>query len=92
MSTSCPPPLPCAMPNPRASSQLVCSLADHVTVDPSGIDKLSKWLSLQFKSDKYSILNWKEHPLNPKIANEDAIEWIFVVDSLNFSFWSEPER
>ncbi|ORX88879.1 hypothetical protein K493DRAFT_319152 [Basidiobolus meristosporus CBS 931.73] len=41
------------------------------------------------KTSEYSTATWKTHPLNPKVANEQAIDWIFLVDSLNFSFWSE---
>ena len=26
--------------------------------------------------------------LHPKVADEKAIDWIFLVDTLNFSFWS----
>lgn len=29
--------------------------------------------------------------MNPKKMNEFAINWIFMVDTLNFSFWSDHE-
>ncbi len=35
---------------------------------------------------------WKKHELNPNVANEEAIDWIFVVDTLNFSFWPDGEE
>ena len=28
-----------------------------------------------------------QNPLNPKVADEHAVKWIFVVDTLNFCFW-----
>ncbi|KAG0237734.1 hypothetical protein BGW42_000140 [Actinomortierella wolfii] len=36
-------------------------------------------------------IKWKEHPLNPKECNETTVEWIFFVDLLNFSFWSDVD-
>lgn len=81
-----------SIPDPRETAKLVCSLSKHVTVDSTGISNLANWLHIQFSTGKYSIINWKEHELNPKECNENSIQWIFIVDSLNFSFWSEKER
>lgn len=41
---------------------------------------------------KYSISVWKEHSLHPKVADRRALDWIFVIDSLNFSFWPKPNE
>ncbi|KAI8874216.1 hypothetical protein GQ42DRAFT_62820 [Ramicandelaber brevisporus] len=41
------------------------------------------------QTTNYSPAAWKQHPLNPAVANEEAAEWIFVVDTLNFSFWHD---
>ncbi|KAJ3370891.1 hypothetical protein HDU91_005764, partial [Kappamyces sp. JEL0680] len=38
---------------------------------------------------RYSRLSWKEHPLNPKTLDSRTADWIFLVDLLNFSFWTE---
>ena len=40
----------------------------------------------------YSISVWKEHSLHPRVADRRAIDWIFVVDSLNFSFWPNSKQ
>ncbi|KAJ2823280.1 hypothetical protein GGI24_003717, partial [Coemansia furcata] len=40
----------------------------------------------------YSTADWKKHTLTPSIADAQAIEWIFLVDALNFSFWSDQDR
>ena len=39
----------------------------------------------------YSTSAWKKHELNPKLMNADTINWIFLVDLLNFSFWTERQ-
>lgn len=32
---------------------------------------------------------WRQNELNPKVFNDFAINWIFVCDLLNFSFWKD---
>ncbi|CAH1761200.1 4754_t:CDS:10 [Entrophospora sp. SA101] len=44
------------------------------------------------KKTKYSISSWKKNELHPSIADNKAIDWIFMVDLLNFSFWSELDK
>lgn len=36
----------------------------------------------------YGLNSWSQHELHPQIADDNAIEWIFLIDSLNFSFWT----
>ena len=44
------------------------------------------------KSRNYDITVWKKHSLHPKVADKKAIDWIFVIDSLNFSFWPHSNQ
>ncbi|ODQ65627.1 hypothetical protein NADFUDRAFT_70053 [Nadsonia fulvescens var. elongata DSM 6958] len=41
------------------------------------------------KEKAYSTQTWSSHALNPKTQNRETIDWIFLVDLLNFSFWSD---
>lgn len=34
---------------------------------------------------------WKENELNPKFFNDFTIDWIFLCDLLNFSFWKDEK-
>lgn len=44
----------------------------------------------QLLTSRYSSANWiLDNPLHPQLANEAAVDWIFLIDLLNFSFWSE---
>lgn len=36
----------------------------------------------------FNLKSWKEQPLHPKEMSEATVEWVFVADLLNFSFWS----
>src|SRR4051794_35357070 len=62
-----------------------------VTISSEGIENASNSLYEMMKNKKYSTLTWKQHDLHPKIANEKTIDWIFMIDLLNFSFWSEKD-
>jgi hypothetical protein len=37
----------------------------------------------------YSTAKWAEHELHPKTKDESTVAFIFTMDLLNFSFWSE---
>lgn len=45
------------------------------------------WDLMQEK--QYSFKKWSEHTLHPKEKNECTINFIFLMDLLNFCFWSE---
>ncbi|KAL8943029.1 MAG: hypothetical protein Q9216_001317 [Gyalolechia sp. 2 TL-2023] len=45
------------------------------------------WKSMQEK--KYSFKTWSEHTLHPKTKDESTVNFIFLMDLLNFCFWSE---
>lgn len=56
-----------------------------------GVEETSKLIFDSLKSKKYSFKIWKEHKLHPKQMNKNTVDWIAVVDSLNFSFWTEED-
>lgn len=37
----------------------------------------------------YDTSTWATHPLHPKTRSAEVVEWIFLVDLLNFSFFSD---
>ena len=78
--------------SPLESAQLICSDSKHVKISQEGVESLSKILVDKMKANRHYIhfKGWKTHPLNPKVADDTAIDWIFLVDALNFSFWT-PE-
>lgn len=45
------------------------------------------WEQMQLRS--YSTHTWSDHELHPKTQDEAAVNFIFVMDLLNFSFWSQ---
>lgn len=43
----------------------------------------------QMQEKSYSTATWTEHELHPKDKDEATLDFIFTMDLLNFSFWSE---
>lgn len=49
---------------------------------------LSKQIFKAVQSGKLAPRNFGQHGLHPNALDEKAVDWIFLVDTLNFSFWS----
>ena len=78
--------------NPRDSGKFIADNSTHVTVQKDNMKKVAKEIYEQMKVEKYSMECWKAWPLHPKIMNKETVDWIFVIDSLNFSFWLPGEE
>ncbi|KAF2728747.1 hypothetical protein EJ04DRAFT_546647 [Polyplosphaeria fusca] len=46
----------------------------------------------QMQERDYGTKTWSEHPLHPKSKDENTVNFIFTMDLLNFSFWSEKSE
>ena len=67
-----------------------------VSVDVDGCRKAADQILKSMKDRNYSTASWSAHPLNPRVSEttspEAILDWLFTVDLLNFSFWSETDR
>ncbi|XP_018572949.1 queuosine salvage protein [Anoplophora glabripennis] len=77
---------------PKESGKLIRSLSKQVTINEEGIEKLGNVLIEEIKSGKLSPDNFSQTPVHPKPEDPWAIDWIFVVDTLNFCFWSNENE
>lgn len=63
-----------------------------VNIDARGTRAAAQLIWDQMQERSYSTETWSEHDLHPKAKDEATLNFIFVMDLLNFSFWSEkPE-
>ncbi|KAJ1663655.1 hypothetical protein IW140_004768 [Coemansia sp. RSA 1813] len=78
------------------SAQYISKHSKEVHVPEAGARHAAREIMKRMQSTGYCAAEWKKHALNPSVANDDAVEWIFVVDALNFSFWTDkvsaPEK
>lgn len=82
-----------------ALSMPVLSSAKYITthstlahVNRDGIAAAAKRLLQARAVGGFSLSGWRGHMLNPQTADERAIDWIFLVDTLNFSFYNEIDE
>ncbi|XP_019633643.1 PREDICTED: UPF0553 protein C9orf64-like [Branchiostoma belcheri] len=89
MSTEALPPL--------ESGKFIAENSQDVKVLQEGVKKAANVIFESLRKGEFSVELWKGagatdgHELNPKVMDEKAVDWIFLVDTLNFSFWSEDE-
>ncbi|XP_031570543.1 queuosine salvage protein-like [Actinia tenebrosa] len=76
---------------PRRSAELISTNSKDVSISQHGVVNTSKIIFDCLKTNKYSFKVWKEHELHPKEMNKETVDWIFVLDCLNFSFWVDDE-
>ncbi len=63
-----------------------------VALDMRSTKNAAAAIFAQMEQKNYSTANWAEPELHPKTRDETTVAFIFTMDLLNFSFWSErPE-
>ncbi|XP_043939620.1 queuosine salvage protein [Protopterus annectens] len=79
--------------SPRDSGKFIAKHSKHVTIDIQGVKKTAELLCEKIEEKEFSVVGWKSHhELNPKSMDEGSVNWVFLVDTLNFSFWSDTEK
>ena len=73
-------------------AEYVYDNATDVALDMRGTKAaaVSIWSLVQEKD--YSTRDWSRHELHPKVKSETTVDFIFLLDLINFSFWSEHEN
>lgn len=78
---------------PRESARFVAERSHDVAVDGAGVRRAAELLLAAASGPALRVDGWRAlHELNPRAADEAALGWVFVVDTLNFSFWAEREE
>lgn len=60
-----------------------------VAIDMRASKNAAETIYTQMQEKSYSTATWAEHELHPKEKDENTLDFIFTMDLLNFSFWSE---
>ncbi|KAM4698333.1 queuosine 5'-phosphate N-glycosylase/hydrolase [Rhinophrynus dorsalis] len=77
---------------PRETGKFIAENSKDVFVEPEGVRTLAEKLYEKAGKKEITLSGWKTlHELNPQGSGEDAVNWVFFADTLNFSFWSESE-
>ncbi|KAL8731591.1 MAG: hypothetical protein Q9166_003279 [cf. Caloplaca sp. 2 TL-2023] len=70
------------------SAEYVYDHSIDVALDTYGTKAAASDIWNLMQEKMYTFETWSEHSLHPKEKNEDTINFIFLMDLLNFCFWS----
>ncbi|KAK4880490.1 hypothetical protein RN001_008636 [Aquatica leii] len=73
--------------SPKESGKLIAELSKHVQINSEGIKELGNKIVQRANQGKVSVHNFSQNGIHPKSWNPNALDWLFVVDTLNFCFW-----
>ncbi|KAL6708406.1 hypothetical protein ACN47E_002669 [Coniothyrium glycines] len=71
------------------SAQFIYDNSTDVALDMKSTKIAAQLLLDEMSRRNYSTKTWSEHELHPKAKDESTVNFIFTMDLLNFSFWSE---
>ncbi|KAJ6643314.1 Queuosine salvage protein [Pseudolycoriella hygida] len=74
--------------NPRESGEFIVKNAKHLAIDVNGIQNLVKEVVEGIKTKQIDIENFSQHEHHPTVSDAYAPNWIFLIDTLNFCFWT----
>jgi len=73
------------------SAEHVYDNSIDVAIDMRSCKAAATSIFNQMSKKEYSTKSWAKHELHPKERDESTVAFIFTMDLLNFSFWSENE-
>jgi len=71
------------------SAEYICDNAIDVSISHSGTKTAAETIWQLMQKKQYSTETWSTHELHPKSKDEATVNFIFTMNLLNFSFWSE---
>lgn len=71
------------------SAQFISENSKDVFISATACDSTAEEIYNAMEINKYSTKTWSSHNLHPKEKTISTVDWIFMVDTLNFSFWSD---
>jgi hypothetical protein len=63
-----------------------------VALDSQSTKAAAKMIYDEMLEQEYSTKTWASHDLHPKTKDQSTVAFIFTMDLLNFSFWSEKQE
>ncbi|KAJ5239110.1 hypothetical protein N7468_003729 [Penicillium chermesinum] len=72
-------------------AQYVFDNAIDVAISPGQTKEAAETIWRLMQKKAYSTHTWSDHELHPKAKDESTVDFIFTMDLLNFSFWSEEK-
>lgn len=77
----------------KDSALFISEHAKDVTINPAAIQSTAEWLAKCHQDGgAFELKRWRtENPLHWQEASKECVQWIFLIDTLNFSFWNDDD-
>ncbi|XP_031831358.1 queuosine 5'-phosphate N-glycosylase/hydrolase [Nomia melanderi] len=76
---------------PKESAKLIARLSKNVFIEEEGVKNLACAILEGLKNQKINMNNFSQCEWHPSMDDPRAVDWIFVLDTLNYSFWSKKD-
>lgn len=76
---------------PREAAAFIAENAKDVKIVDEGVKKIANIIAEAAKSGKLDVASFKQNevlPLDKDLSTEQLANWVFLVDAINFSFWT----
>ena len=70
-------------------AEYICDNSTDVALDMRGTKAAATYIWSLMQEKGHSTKDWSKHELHPKTKDESTVEFIFLMDLINFSFWSD---
>lgn len=70
-------------------AEYICDNSTDVALDMRGTKAAATYIWSLMQEKGYSTKDWSKHELHPKAKDESTVDFIFLMDLINFSFWSD---
>uniref|UniRef100_A0A0N4ZSJ7 Queuosine 5'-phosphate N-glycosylase/hydrolase n=1 Tax=Parastrongyloides trichosuri TaxID=131310 RepID=A0A0N4ZSJ7_PARTI len=74
---------------PRESGEFIASCENlNLKCNDDGVMKVASMIVNAMKNGEIKQIDFDAHELHPKGGDQAAVDWVFLMDTINFSFWS----
>uniref|UniRef100_A0A914E0E8 Queuosine 5'-phosphate N-glycosylase/hydrolase n=1 Tax=Acrobeloides nanus TaxID=290746 RepID=A0A914E0E8_9BILA len=77
------------MMNPRESGEYIASKASHVKILDENIETVANQILLSISTGEFEKMTSFADDVHPTGADEAAADWFFIMNTINFSFWTD---
>ena len=74
---------------PRTTGKFVALNAEYVEIDYGAVREAAKAILPMMKEEAFDATIYSSHECHPQPHDADAAQWVFLIDCLNFSFWTD---
>ncbi|CAD6191200.1 unnamed protein product [Caenorhabditis auriculariae] len=78
--------------SPSDSGKFIAEHGEFIKINQEGVEKAAKLILDAVKNDSIKQVLFAAHVLHPKTADEKAVQWVFFMDTINFSFWPDEGK